>query len=68
MSRVAMNLVAMELPDQITKPMTRTQAATLRSLSIEAYQPKQFAADLSRDEAEARILALKAEIALADSF
>ena len=63
-----MTSVAMNLPDQITRPMTRTQAATLRSLSIEAYQPKQFAADLSCDEAEARILALRAEIALADSF
>lgn len=67
MSSAAMS-VAMNLPDQITQPMTRTQAATLRSLSIEAYQPKQFAKNLSRDEAEARIAALKAEIALADSF
>lgn len=56
------------LPDQITKPMTPTQAATLRSLSIEAYQPKQFAEDLTREEAEARIMTLLAEIELADSF
>jgi len=56
------------LPDQLMRPMTPTQAATLRSLSIEAYQPKQFAENLSGDEAERRILALKAEIELADSF
>ncbi|MBC7584127.1 DUF3072 domain-containing protein [Tardiphaga sp. vice352] len=48
--------------------MTRGQALTLKSLAIEAYQPRQFAADLSRTEAARRIEALKQEIALADSF
>ncbi len=48
--------------------MTRAQAARLRSLAEEAYQPRQFARDLTFDEAERRISALKAEIALADSF
>jgi hypothetical protein len=48
--------------------MTRSQAEILRSLSIEAYQPKQFAESLSAAEAARRIDALRREIALADSF
>jgi hypothetical protein len=48
--------------------MTRIQALRLRSLAEEAYQPRQYAAGLSFDEAASRIEALKAEIALADSF
>ncbi|MBR0798823.1 DUF3072 domain-containing protein [Bradyrhizobium jicamae] len=48
--------------------MTRGQAARLRSLAEEAYQPKQYARDLTFEETERRISALKAEIALADSF
>jgi hypothetical protein len=55
-------------PDRLTGPMTRGQADTLRALSIEAYQPKQFEEDLTADEAELRIAALRREIALADSF
>ena len=57
-----------ELPDRLAAPMTRGQALTLKSLAIEAYQPRQFAPDLSRAEAAKRIEALKQEIALADSF
>ena len=57
-----------DLPDRLTGPMSRGQAATLKSLAIEAYQPKLFADDLTREEAAARIEALKREIALADSF
>ena len=56
------------LPDRLDAPMTRGQAEMLRSLSIEAYQPKQFAEDLSAAEAARRIEALRREIALADSF
>ena len=56
------------LPDRLDAPMTRNQAEMLRSLSIEAYQPKQFAEDLSAAEAARRIEALRREIALADSF
>ena len=56
------------LPDRLDAPMTRGQAEMLRSLSIEAYQPKQFAEDLSAAEAARRIGALRREIALADSF
>jgi hypothetical protein len=55
-------------PDRLTKPMTRGQADVLRALSIEAYQPKQFAEDLTADEAALRIEALRREIALADSY
>lgn len=49
-------------------PMTRAQALRLKSLAEEAYQPKQYVPNLSSDEAARRIDALKAEIALADSF
>jgi hypothetical protein len=48
--------------------MTRAQALRLKSLSEEAYQPRQFARDLTFEEAERRIHSLEAEIALADSF
>jgi len=53
------------LPDAI---MNEYQATTLRKLSIEAYQPKLFAEDLTSKEAESRIEGLKREIALANSF
>jgi Protein of unknown function (DUF3072) len=56
------------LPDRLDAPMTRSQVEMLRWLSIEAYQPKQFAEDLSAAEAARRIDALRREIALADSF
>lgn len=57
-----------ELPDRLSGPMTRSQALTLKSLAIEAYQPGQFENGLTRAEAARRIEALKQEIALADSF
>jgi hypothetical protein len=56
------------LPDRMSGPMTRGQALALKSLALEAYQPKQFENDLTRAEAARRIEALKQEIALADSF
>jgi DUF3072 family protein len=56
------------LPDQVDAPMTPRQLATLRSLSAEAYQPKLFEKNLTAQEAERRIAALRAEIALANSF
>ena len=56
------------LPDQLDAPMTPRQLATLRALSAEAYQPKLFARNLTAQEAERRIAALKAEIELANSF
>jgi hypothetical protein len=49
--------------DRLAGPMTWAQALRLKSLAGEAYQPERYAAGLSFDE-----LALKAEIALADSF
>jgi hypothetical protein len=42
--------------------------ATLRTLSVEAYQPKLFEENLSREEADRRIEALRQEIALANTF
>ena len=56
------------LRDQVDAPMTPRQLATLRTLSAEAYQPKLFERNLTAQEAERRIAALKAEIELANSF
>ncbi|WP_249165638.1 DUF3072 domain-containing protein [Bradyrhizobium sp. AUGA SZCCT0431] len=56
------------LPDQIDAPMTPRQLATLRSLSVEAYQPRLFEPNLTAKEASRRIDALKAEIDLANQF
>jgi hypothetical protein len=53
------------LPDAI---MNEYQVTTLRKLSVEAYQPKLFAEDLTSKEAARRIEDLKREIALANSF
>ena len=54
--------------DRLAGPMTRAQALRLKDLTEEAYQPEQFVPDLSFDDAARRIDALKAEIALADSY
>jgi hypothetical protein len=40
----------------------------LRTLAVEAYQPKLFEENLSREEADRRIEALRQEITLANSF
>ena len=48
--------------------MTKTQAALLKRLAEEAYQPKQYQSGLSKEEAARRIEALKQEIELANSF
>jgi len=56
------------LPDQITGPMTPTQAHFLRKLAAEAYQQKLFEPEISSQEAARRIDVLKREIALANSF
>ena len=55
-------------PDRLSGPMSRGQAATLRTLSAEAYQSKLFEKNLTREEADRRIEALRQEIALANSF
>jgi hypothetical protein len=54
--------------ERLAAPMTRAQSLRLKDLAKEAYQPERYAMDLSFDEAERRIVALKAEIVLADSF
>ncbi len=52
----------------LAEQMTRSQGLRLRRLSEEAYQPMQYARDLSFDEAARRIQALEDEIELANSF
>ncbi len=52
----------------LSEQMTRAQGLKLRRLSKEAYQPGQYARDLSFSEAARRIQALEAEIELANSF
>jgi hypothetical protein len=52
----------------LTEQMTRAQGLRLKRLAEEAYQPCQYARDLSFDEAARRIQALEAEIELANSF
>ena len=54
--------------ERLGAQMTRVQALRLKTLSEEAYQPKQYARDLTFEEAERRIRALENEIALANSF
>jgi hypothetical protein len=55
-------------PDRLSGPMSCGQANTLRSLAIEANQPRQFAENLTAEEAARRIEALRQEIELANSF
>ena len=57
-----------QFPDRLSRPMSRGQAVTLRTLSVEAYQPKLFENNLTVEEADRRIEALRLEIALANSF
>jgi hypothetical protein len=57
-----------EVKVRLHGPMTRAQALRLRSLAEEAYQPRLYAGGLSFEEAARRIDALRAEIALADSY
>jgi hypothetical protein len=52
----------------LTEQMTRAQGLRLKRLAERAYQPCQYARDLSFDEAARRIQALEAEIELANSF
>jgi len=64
----AMTTKYSDVPDRLASAMTRAQALRLKNLAEEAYQPERYAMDLSFEEAARRIDALKAEIALADSF
>jgi hypothetical protein len=52
----------------LSEQMTRAQGLRLKRLSEEAYQPAQYARDLTFSEAARRIQALEAEIELANSF
>ncbi|MBR0703400.1 DUF3072 domain-containing protein [Bradyrhizobium sp. 62B] len=52
----------------LAEQMTRAQGLRLKRLSEEAYQPAQYARDLSSTEAARRIQVLEAEIELANSF
>lgn len=52
----------------LSEQMTQAQGLRLKRLSDEAYQPAQYARDLSFSEAARRIQALEAEIELANSF
>ena len=54
--------------ERVGAPMTPAQARRLIGPAEETYQPNQYATNLSFEEAARRIDALKAEIALADSF
>jgi Protein of unknown function (DUF3072) len=56
------------LEERLTSQMTPAQAARLKKLSQEAYQPGQFQENLTQAEALRRIAALEKEIELADSF
>jgi hypothetical protein len=48
------------------EPMTAEQAARLKALSIEAYEPEAFSETLTRAEAEKRIAVLSAKLPLLD--
>ena len=63
----AMTTKYSDVPDRLAGA-TRAQALRLKNLAEEAYQPERYATDLNFEEAARRIDALKAEIALADSF
>jgi hypothetical protein len=54
--------------ERVMAQMSRAQALRLKSLAEEAYQPEQYADELTFDEAARRIDAMKAEIEFADQF
>ena len=64
----AMTTKYSDVPDRLASGTTRAQALRLKNLAEEAYQPERYVTNLSFEEAARRIDALKAEIALADSF
>jgi hypothetical protein len=68
MLKIGAGNVLRQIPRPPIPPDERGQAATLRTLSVEAYQPKLFDEKLTREEADRRIEALREEIALANSF
>ena len=46
------------------KPMTAEQAAVLRKIAFDAYEPEAFRPNLTQAEAEQRITMLKAKLKL----
>ena len=64
----AANVKYCGVQQRVIAQMSHAQALRLKSLAEEAYQPEQYASDLTLDEAARRIDALKAEIELADQF
>ena len=61
-----------KLPNKLTAaqdadaPMTEGQAALLKRLARDAYEPEAFSAHLRRGEAQRRIVALTAKLKLQD--
>ena len=53
-------------PAATVLPMTAEQAARLKQLSIDAYEPDAFKPNLTQAEAERRIAALSAKLKLVD--
>lgn len=49
------------------QPMSTSQAAVLRELSLDAYEPDAFSARLTSAEAEQRIATLRAKLKLLDA-
>ncbi|HZD91242.1 MAG TPA: DUF3072 domain-containing protein [Pseudolabrys sp.] len=48
-------------------PMNAEQAAALKQLSIDAYEPEAFDEHLTRSEADRRITTLRAKLKMLDS-
>jgi hypothetical protein len=64
----AANVTYGGVQQRVSAQMGRVQALRLKSLADEAYQPEQYANELTFDEAARRIDTLKAEIELANQF
>jgi hypothetical protein len=64
----AVNAKYGDVQQRLSAQMSRAQALRLKRLAEEAYQPEQYAEELTFDEAARRIDALRAEIELADQF
>ena len=56
----------MPVPPPSDLPMTAEQAARLKQLAIDAYEPDAFKPDLTQAEAERRIATLAAKLKLLD--
>lgn len=49
------------------QPMSAAQAATLKQLSFDAYEPDAFSEHLTQSEAERRIVSLRAKVKRIDA-